>query len=293
MGFVKSFAFQQDNSKHKPNEDAHYCVEVEFEGNHSFAVADGVSRAVYGDARYPFSAWPAAEAFCKIAASALVSGIPTYTSFAGANDEIAAVNKKAGITPETVDYLGLDYLCCEGIAGLLHNEPPYRFFYGYIGDCGILVYDHHLLPLFLSDNPIGILEQFREGFEFEDKSDQRLFWRQKLRNHPDRRFMTHGALTGEASALSYLKTGSIDLEPGDTVIMFSDGIYPFIFDHWFRHLVASLLRSTSGEELRNLSGRELIGRTLGSYIMRACPKLEQQGVGNLDDDKTFIALTVD
>jgi hypothetical protein len=188
--------------------------------------------------------------------------------------------------------LGNDYLCCEGVAGILQEEYPKRFSYGYIGDCGVLAYDHDLMPLFLSDNLMSIAEQFRAGFEFKDKSEQRIFWRQKLRNHPDCRFMTYGALTGETSALSYVKTGSIDLEAGDTVIMFSDGIYPFIFDHWFRYLVASLLRIVFDQELRSLSGQELIRRTLGSYIMRACPKLQQQGVGNLDDDKTFIALTV-
>ena len=106
-----------------------------------------------------------------------------------------------------------------------------------------------------------------------------------MRNHPDRRFMTYGALTGEASALSYLKTGSIDLETGDIVVLFSDGIYPFIFDHWFRHLVASLLHGISSEWI--------IQMTLNGYINRTCQKLQEQRIGNLDDDKTFIALTVD
>lgn len=281
LGDIRFFAFQQDNAKQKPNEDAYYCSQLE--GNYSFAVADGVSRSIYGDARYPLSALPAAKAFCNIVAPTLALGLSIYTSFVDANDEIAIVNRDAGITSETVDYLGNDYLCCEGIAGVIHKKCPKKFSYGYIGDCGVLVYNCLLLPVFLSDNPMGILEKFREGFEFKDKSEQRLFWRQELRNHPDKRFITYGALTGEADALSYLQIGSIDLELGDTVIMFSDGIYPFIFDHWFRHLVATLL---------NRSSSEVTNRTLRSYITRACQKLHEKGIGNLDDDKTFIALTV-
>lgn len=280
-GNVRYFAFQQDNSKSKPNEDAYdYSQSSE---SCFFAVADGVSRAVYGDASKPSSALPAAEAFCKKAVPVLRLGKSMRESFAIANAEIAVVNEKANITSGTVDYLGLDYLCCESIAGILHNEPPYRFSYGYIGDCGILVYDRNLLPLFLSDNSMGVLERFREGFQFKNKSDQRLFWRQQLRNRPDRRFMTYGALTGEASALSYLQTGSIDLEPGDTVIIFSDGIYPFIFDHLFRELVAYILQDPSAVAVNWI---------LDGYIERACQKLHEQKIGNLDDDKTFIALTV-
>ena len=280
---IKFFAFQQGNDKHKPNEDAYSCTQLE--GNNSFAVADGVSRSVYGDMRYPLSALPAAEEFC-MSMSLLASGISVPTAFALANTQIILVNEKAGIAPDTVDYLGNDYICCEGAAGVLEKKYPKKFSYGYIGDCGILVYDDHFLPVFLSDSPMGIAEQFREGFEFKDKSEQRIFWRQKLRNHPDCRFMTYGALTGEASALSYMKTGSIDLEAGDTVIMFSDGIYPFIFDHRFRRLVASLVK------LEGMFCQEVINMILGNYIMETREKMQQRGVGNLDDDKTFIALTV-
>ena len=279
---VRSFSFQQDNSKSKPNEDAHSCIESE--DNYFFAVADGVSRSVYGDTRYPSSALPAAEAFCKVVVPELVLGVSIHGSFGSANNEIAMVNQRAGITSETVDYLNNDYLCCECVAGSLSKEYPKKFSYGYIGDCGILAYDRDLMPLFLSDNPMGIAEQFRAGFDFKDKSEQRIFWRKQLRNHSDRRYMTYGALTGEASALSYLKVGSIDLEPGDTVIIFSDGIYPFIFDVWFRHLVVFLLQTRCNQKM--------IDGLLGTHIMRTCLKLQQQRVGNLDDDKTLIALTV-
>ncbi len=284
-GNIKSFAFTQGNSKSKPNEDAYGSTCDK--GNYSFAVADGVSRSIYGDERYPACALPAAEALCRIAVPALAEGLPVRESFAFANQEIARVNQRAGIIPETVDYLANDYLCCEGSAGVLQLQKKYpkRFYYGYIGDCGILVYDKNVMPVFLSDNCMGILEQFRAGFGFKSKNDQRIFWRQHVRNRPESRYMTYGALTGETSALMYVKTGSVDLEKGDTVILFSDGISPFIFDSNFRWMII--------DSLCGLVSQKIVNSVVSNYITGACQQLQKQMVGNLDDDKTFIALGID
>lgn len=281
---IRCLTYHQDNTKAKPNEDA--CQRwITPQGDCFLAVADGVSRSVYGNPDCPDSALPAAKAFCQIVIPALWTISPlVYESFVYANAHIARVNQKAGITPETVDYLGYDYLCCQAVAGKLERGIPRTFSYGYIGDCGILVYDRNLLPVFLSDSHIGILEQFRKGFTFKDKNDQQLFWRQKLRNNPQHRYMTYGALTGEESALAYIKIGSIDLEVHDTVILFSDGMYPFLFDYEFRCKVASLLRNDCGEEI--------LQKTMTSYIARRGKKLREENVGNLDDDKTFIAFAI-
>ncbi len=281
---VRCLTYHQDNAKSKPNEDACDYM-ITSHGDFIFAVADGVSRSVYGDPDRPWSALPAAEKFCRLVCSSIsLLGYSLQEAFAYANLWIADINEKKGIIPDTVDYLGLDYLCCEAVAGKIERGIPRRFSYGYIGDCGVLVYDKNLLPVFLSDNQVGILEQFRDGFTFNNKSDQRFFWRRQLRNHPGERYMTYGALTGEKAALAYVKTGSIDLEADDTAILFSDGIYPFLFDHQFRYIVTSLLQNHSGEKI--------IQRTMTSYINRACKKLQEEHVGNLDDDKTFIAFAV-
>lgn len=275
MERLKVFMFQEGNAKGKSNDD--YSVWL-MEGR-SFAVADGVSRTCSSEHT---SSRIAARIFCEVTTRALAEKKSMSESFVLANKEIETLNRKLSITSETVDYLGRDYLCCVGIAGVLNETPPYRFSYGCIGDCSVLVYDAHLMPKFLSENPIGVLEGFREGREFSDKNKKMVFWRRDLRNNPSQSFMTYGALTGEPSAMAYLKTGSIDLAWGNVVLLFSDGIYPFIFDVGFRAEIVSLLLNASDEATKHLR--------LQKYFEEAGERLRSRGVQNLDDDRTLIAL---
>jgi len=282
---LRVFAFKQDNTKSKSNDDDYSWWEY----GRSFAVADGVSRTCKdGYQGEDCSSYPAAAVFCHEVIPALMTSKSLCEPFALANAGIERLNRELhGITPETVDYLHNDYLSCVGVAGKLSKGHPHKFEYGYIGDCGILVYDDaQLYPKFLSENPIGILEQFREGWGFRDKDEREILWRRKLRNRPNEPFMTYGALTGELSALEYVKTGSIELKFGDIVILFSDGMYPFIFDVSFRAEIMLLLRGAYGLE------DHVKNRRMKAYLNTATCSLRLQGVKNLDDDRTFIAFTL-
>ena len=279
---VRFFAFKQANAKSHPYEDSHY--HVLFCHTHAFAVADGASRTIYEDAS--LSSAIAARTFCRVAALALANGMTLRHAFTAANDEIAEVNEELGITPQTVDYLDRDFLACVGVAGMVSEEDPDIFHYGYIGDCGMLVYDTAGAPVFLSENPAHVLEQFREGWGCANKTDERMLWRRALRNQPKKREMTFGALTGELDAISYLKTGTVRLHPGDTVMLFSDGIYPFIFSREFRVAVDRFLRVNKlNDEQRH--------ERMEYYMASLLPELQKRGAGNLDDDKTFIAFGLD
>ena len=92
--------------------------------------------------------------------------------------------------------------------------------------------------------------------------------------------MTYGALTGEAEALEYLIRGRIRLSIGDTVLFFSDGIYPFIFDIRFRNYLRERLKRRQGFF------------RIGEYIGVLLPDLKSQNISNLDDDKALVAVAI-
>ncbi len=283
---IQSISFTQENTKSKLNEDW-LCAD---RANGVFAVADGVSRSRVNGVYPALSAVHAAARFCDRTTSALAKISVSvereesfYNAFLYANLAIAECNHAYGITADTVDYLHNDYLACVGIAGRFNYFYPQRFEYGYLGDCGLFVYDKDYFPKFLSQDLIGVLEKFRGEWGFQTKDEESIFWRMKLRNRPGSSHMSYGALTGELAALSYLKTGYVDLCPGDVGILFSDGIYPFLFNREFRARIANGL---------NKHGSAInIHEDLIEYINFISPDMERRGIGNLDDDKTFIALT--
>ena len=284
MKNIRVIAFEQKNTKGKPNEDCHYWVSF-MDKNKAFAVADGVSRTPGNvpQLHVPLSSYTAAATFCHQVACALVTNQTMQEAFARANVAIAELNQAAGIGPENVDYLVHDYLGCVGVAGVITAESPNRLAYGHIGDCSILVYDANYFPMLLPYNSVGLLEYFREGRGFADENEEKVFWRKEMRNRVAR-FMTYGVLTGEALALSQLRTGYIDLEPNDTVILFSDGIYPFIFDIRFLKAVSSLLHASCDEGNAHT--------VLDDCISVVREDLQRRGSRNLDDDKTLIAFTM-
>jgi len=287
---VRVLEFLQDNTKNKPNEDA-LCVS---ESKAVFAVADGVTQFVEKGGTYPElpTAAVVARAFCFDAVGSMSKSIEEVlnesraiyareiiSAFRVANSKIAGFNGGLG-----ADYFENDLAGCVGVLGVLDGAESGSpiLHYGYIGDCGLFVFDKDLHPVFLSDNNnIGPLEQFREGTPFSDKRAGAVFWRRDLRNHPDARYLTYGVLTGEEEALSYVKTGSVSLEAGDTAILFSDGILPFIFCEEFRTALRIQLHSGSKsvEQVRNT-------------ISALTKKLSKRHILNLDDDKAFVAFSI-
>lgn len=246
----------------------------------TFAVADGVSRTQDSAVARPATSRLAASVFCTEVTRALERERSFEYAFGYANAMIAGFNKSKGITPETVDYLARDYICCVGVAGILGREAPNRFSYGYIPDCGILVYDGDYLPILVSENHVAILEEFRERREFATTEEKKIWWRRDMRNRPDLRVMTYGALTGEPAAISYVKTGYIDLQSKDVVILFSDGMYPFLFDREFLKLTADMLSYRFERERKQ--------HVIAEYLSIAEKDLHERRIGNLDDDRTMI-----
>jgi len=276
MQGVKVLEFLQDNTKNKPNED--FLQVLESDDYLVCAVADGVTRYVPEGASYPnpSPARDAAEVFCREAvsyASYARGKVYDYlkSAFASGNYSVSLLNCNMGITEEAVNYLENDYYACQGVAGFLDRQN--RLEYGYIGDCGLLVFDKELFPVFLSENRVDTLERFREGWGFSSKEERRLCWSRDMRNKPNARYLTYGSFTGEREALAYLRTGVLNLESGDTVIFFSDGILPFIFERTFREMIRD----------------QKYVRNCIDFLTK---KLAAKHVSNLDDDKAFVAFSV-
>ncbi len=290
-GRLKVLEFLQDNTKNKPNEDA---IGIS-ESKEAFAVADGVTRSVQVGKPYPnpSPAGAAASFFChKVLRKALwnpkATSLPLlyeprvlnsegdiFSAFREANLAMAELNRQFGLS-ENLDYFENDLAGCVAVLGALSGNTLH---YGYIGDCGLLVFDKDLNPVFLSDNnELGVLELFRDGMWFPGKKEKYVFMRKNFRNRPGERFMTYGVLTGEEEALSYVKTGSISIEREDTTVLFSDGILPFIFDRGFR----GALRNQFYGGIESI---EFIRKTMDVLTKN----LGAKHISNLDDDKAFVA----
>ncbi len=278
MPDLRVLTFQEDNRKARPCED--YCIALLQRG--IFAIADGVSRSHKEGDRYPeLSSQIAAEQFCRVTAYGLEQYMRIEEVFDHANKAIAALNHAHRIIPGSVDFLYQDYLSCVGIVGSFSGMEgcPNTFVYGYMGDCGMLLYDADFFPVFMTQDPVGVLERFREGWGFS-KEEKAILWRREFRNR-NARIMTYGALTGEPSALLHLKCGYIDIRPGDTALLFSDGVYPFVFDRRFRVAVDAILREDWREEKKRWE--------LAECMMVIEKDLCARGVKNLNDDRTLIA----
>lgn len=291
---IRVLQFLQDNTKNKPNEDFLHVSG----SSQVFTVADGITRSVEQGREYPTPspASLASKAFCLSAELSMRKSVKRsldqgsslnetdiLSAFRKANSEIAELNETLGIIPK-LDYFENDLAGCVAVLGVLDTvcSPPILRF-GYIGDCGLLVFNQDLNPVFLSDNSdMGPLELFRENTMFADKKERMIFWREKLRNRPNAPYLTYGSLTGEEEALAYVRTGSISLEPGLIGVLFSDGILPYIFHPRFRAALRNQLYS--GDE--------------SPEIMRKCidiltKELDAKHVHNLDDDKAFIPFCID
>lgn len=273
------------NTKGKPNEDFLHISE----GINAYAVSDGCTLFVPHGKEYPTPspARTAAEIFCKTSVEFLEHTLPLVDfrcmrkAFRVANREIRKFNEEQGISMEkgTLDYLEHDFAGCVGVLGALKGNT---LRYGYIGDCGLMVFDKNLLLALLTPNECAVLEQVREMWGFSSGETRRLFWNRSLRNHPQAGYLTHGVLTGEEEALSYVKTGVVELKNKDTAVLFSDGMLPYLFDRFVREAIAEALESHMDEAKK----KEVIVQA----ITRANYTLTMHGfLSNLDDDKAFIA----
>ena len=197
----------------------------------AFVVTDGVTRSAEigeGNLLMALGAFHAAEAFAQGAINSLQMPVPVDAAslrgaFAAGNQCVEKMNQAYGLTAETTDWFEKDLLGCCAALGIIDESGT--LWYGWIGDCSIAVFDKNDMPRLITPEEVSILEQYREGLGL-DRTRKMIFWREVLRNHPEKPHLSYGVATGEKEAEPFFHQGSIALYEGDLALFYSDGAKP-------------------------------------------------------------------
>ena len=149
------------------------------------------------------------------------------------NEKVRKLNDKYILK---CDYLENDYY---GAVASCINIKNNILDYAYICDCGVIVYDRLGSIRFqtkddknlYSDpyiNKIGIPWNLPES-----RVIVRRDYRNNLSNIQDNKCVSYGAITGEESAIKFIKTGQVELADSDIIAVYSDGFTNFLHDKEF------------------------------------------------------------
>lgn len=190
----------------------------------------------------PSPARRAADTFCATMLTSLteqdrVDAARMAGAFGDANRAIANLN--AAGNPDA-DYLENDFWACVASAAAVRRERDRRVLvYGFITDCGVAVFGADGQIVFHTPNEIATRfkstaeERAGTGFRYPEG---RRTTRRDFRNNPDNAD-AFGALTGEAAAMHYVRTGEIDVEADQVVVVYTDGLEHVVFMPAFQDAV--------------------------------------------------------
>lgn len=221
-----------------PIEDQYYANDTEA------IVADGITRDPIGISdfskytmdeflkRYPRPS--GSELSSKVICKAFSESDGTLIErLIKANKSVKDLNDKY---IDKCDYLENDYYAsvasCVSIKDNILN-------YAYICDCGIIVYDKNGNIKFKTEddkeiysdpyiNKIGIPWNLPEA-----RKIVRSKYRNNINNIVDGKCVSYGALTGEDTAINFIRTGQLELTDGDIIIVYSDGLTHYLHDKEF------------------------------------------------------------
>src|SRR3989344_593600 len=170
----------------KPNEDYFLASEK----HPIFSVADGVTRYVAEDLRYsyPAGARAAAQIFCQSAVEYLENEFEKGTGLQEktmretlkfANGRIRELNENEGMTKETINYRDRDFFDCVGIVTVISRST---LLYGYLSDCGLVLFSKENKLLFRTENTIRPV--IAPYIQMEDVRKRRELIKKELRNNP-------------------------------------------------------------------------------------------------------------
>lgn len=147
-----------------------------------------------------------------------------------------SVKKLNNIYISNCDYLENDYF---GAVASCVNIEGNILTYAYICDCGVIIYDNSGNIKFQTEddkalysdpfiNKIGIPWYLPEA-----RVIVRRDYRNNLNNIQNGTCVSYGAITGEDSAINFIKSGQIALSSGDRVLVYSNGFTKFLCDNEF------------------------------------------------------------
>ncbi len=220
--------------------------------NNIFCVADGVTRDLIGgeissypktkeEANYIAEHYPNPSGAFE-AAKIIATNFVTYLknvkekieedsikeAIKNANREVWNINKD-----RKIDYVGEDLYCSVAVGGIITKE--YLYCFG-IGDCYIKVFDENKNEVFTTENDHIRMEEYeneflKKGLYSWNDPRGRILIRAGIRNNSIITYkgkkVGFGALTGEESAMDFVKVYKVPLENVKYICAYSDGCMPY------------------------------------------------------------------
>lgn len=242
------FAIMMKNNLNHVIEDS-FCVD-----NNIFCVADGITRELSSgraffypttieEAKYIIANYPnpsgatlasqlCANNFVKYASELPQDSITENDILEivkKINKDIKDLNKSKN---KKIDYGFNDYFACVAVGGIIKENTLYCFA---ICDCKIYLLDENYNIVFNSASSSLSLIPYKDSFSFYKLFNLNWNWsnikyrkryRRVIRNNTKRLHQnkyTYGALTGEKSAIPFIKTYKIPLDNVKYILAFSDG----------------------------------------------------------------------
>lgn len=220
-----------DNIKfnRKPNED-YFLISKKYP---IFALADGVTQSRFenGKYAYPAGARVAAQIFCQSVVEYIEENFKPHKkiieeAFDFANQRIWELNKNEGMVKK-LDYLVFDYFDTVGIVGFLVKKT---LFYGYVGDCGLAIFDKNDVLKFKTEDMVEPAQERARSiypdWDKLDKNERTKIFHRDFRNIPSG--FGYGSFTGEPWVKKYEQIDLLILSPNDLVIFYSDGFVEYL-----------------------------------------------------------------
>jgi len=246
----------------------------------TFAVADGVTRdpleylpdiktlkgklAFAWNYKRPSPAKVAADLFCITSTHVLKDfDIKDKTAITEAfeisNNKIKEYNN---LTFDDIDYLTNDFAGC--VASLAVKNKEYVHF-GFISDCGVAIFDEKGNLKFRTEDE-GPLKYKKERWSSEqmkrlswENPEARIITRRDFRNNPENPY-SFGVLTGEDTAMHYVKIRTQEIRPSEHLIVYTDGLEDVIFSNEF----VDRIRQKDNKGLKKLCQKRV--KTEGTLI---------------------------
>lgn len=201
---------------------------------HVLAVADGVTR---DKKEKPSPAREVADIFTEIF---MARAGPSERAIKGAFQEAnSAIHRRNKINIPAPDYAPNDFAGCVSAGAVVKGNAVY---WGFICDCGVAIFDKNGKLRFRTENDGP---DKHDKYIWQDKRLRGLDWknlkarriiRKFYRNNPSE-VHSFGVLTGEPRAMDYFQVGKTELNRGDLLLTYTDGLEHIIFSKRFSEKV--------------------------------------------------------
>lgn len=226
--------FQKENGDISfPKEDYHLI------DKNRMIIADGITRDPIGIKNFNDCKEKLSLFYPKPSGASLAAHTIIQTFKREKNMDLFSILKRANREVFTLNetYNGIyDYLECDYYGAVVSSVQIEENYIdcAWIGDCGILLLDEKGCIKFQTTNDVKrSVEHFdTKGLPWSNPEARKIA-RKRYRNNLKEKY-SYGAITGEESALSYIKEKRLEKVKNDILILYSDGFLPFLTKEFFQ-----------------------------------------------------------